>query len=235
MERMGGEQCFPFPGIGPDAESNPATLRIKYGINPGISGIYPIPAAESKVGYIPPFWHATVARPCVLVRAESMPKAAKHGLGKSLLDELVQRTLDGSVQALPRGGPCPPGGHCAALDGPTRLRSPSTRSPRSGAPRAPRGATSRRCGGRPASRAGRQPERRRCGGRGRGRGRQPRGRRLLRALRAGANWPPPNSHPSTHGRDAPGDAIDRGHMERKNTVHSRVRICLIYKSLFLCA
>ena len=137
--------------------------------------------------------------------------------------------------ALPRGGPCPPGGHCAALDGPTRLRSPSTRSPRSGAPRAPRGATSRRCGGRPASRAGRQPERRRCGGRGRGRGRQPRGRRLLRALRAGANWPPPNSHPSTHGRDAPGDAIDRGHMEMKSTVQSRVRICLIYKSLFLCA
>ena len=28
------------------------------------------------------------------------PKAAKHGLGKSLLDELVQRTLDGSVQRL---------------------------------------------------------------------------------------------------------------------------------------
>ena len=27
-----------------------------------------------------------------------VPKAAKHGLGKSLLDELVQRTLDGSVQ-----------------------------------------------------------------------------------------------------------------------------------------
>ena len=48
-------------------------------------------------------------------------------------------------------------------------------------------------------------------------------------------WPPPNSHPSTHGRDAPGDAIDRGHMEIKNTVQSRVRICLIYKSLFLCA
>ena len=145
-------------------ESNPAPLRIKYGINPGISGIYPIPAAESKVGYIPPFWHATVARPCVLVRAESMPKAAKHGLGKSLLDELVQRTLDvsGSAQRpSPEGGPCPPGGHCAALDGPTRLRSPSTRSPRSGAPRAPRGATSRRCGGRSASRAGRQPERRR--------------------------------------------------------------------------
>ena len=44
-------QCFRFTGIGPDAESNPATLRIKYGIHPGISGICPIPAAESKVGY----------------------------------------------------------------------------------------------------------------------------------------------------------------------------------------
>ena len=54
-------QCFRFTGIGPDAESNPATLRIKYGINPRISGICPIPAAESKVGYIPLFWHATVA------------------------------------------------------------------------------------------------------------------------------------------------------------------------------
>ena len=55
------KQCFPFTGIGPAAESNPATIRIKYGINPGISGICPIPAAESKVGYIPLFWRATVA------------------------------------------------------------------------------------------------------------------------------------------------------------------------------
>ena len=92
------QQCFPFPGIGPAAESNPATIRIKYGINPGISGICPIPAAESKVGYIPPFWHATVARPCVFVRAESMPKAAKPGLGKSHLSDLVQCTLNGSAQ-----------------------------------------------------------------------------------------------------------------------------------------
>ena len=30
-------------------------------------------------------------------------------------------------------------------------------------------------------------------------------------------------------------AIDRGHMEIKSTVQSRARICLIYKSLFLCA
>ena len=43
-------QCFPFPGIGPEAESSPVTLRIKYGICPGISGIYPNPAAESNLG-----------------------------------------------------------------------------------------------------------------------------------------------------------------------------------------
>ena len=47
---------LPFTGIGPDAESNSAALRIKYGINPGVGGIYPIPAAESKVGYIPLFF-----------------------------------------------------------------------------------------------------------------------------------------------------------------------------------
>ena len=58
----------------------------------------PFRLRNQKWDTLPPFWHATVARPCVLVRAESMPKAAKHGLGKSLLDELVQRTLDGSVQ-----------------------------------------------------------------------------------------------------------------------------------------
>ena len=39
-----------FTGIGPEAKSNPVTLRIKYGIGPGISGIYPNPAAESKAG-----------------------------------------------------------------------------------------------------------------------------------------------------------------------------------------
>jgi hypothetical protein len=51
----------------------------KYGINPGISGsgIYPIPAAESKVGYI----HTTflAARNCGVWYApkpESMPNAA---------------------------------------------------------------------------------------------------------------------------------------------------------------
>ena len=53
LQSGGGAQCGIFTGIGPDAESNPATLRIKYGIIPKNSGIYPNPAAESKVGYIP--------------------------------------------------------------------------------------------------------------------------------------------------------------------------------------
>ena len=35
---------------------------------------------------------------CLFVRAESMPKAAKLGLGKSHSDDLVQRTLDASAQ-----------------------------------------------------------------------------------------------------------------------------------------
>eukprot|EP00964_Phaeocystis_antarctica_P131491 scaffold95386_cov33-Phaeocystis_antarctica.AAC.2 len=48
-------QCSTFTGIGPEAESNHVTLRIKYGIRPAISGIYPNPAAESNLGYIPLF------------------------------------------------------------------------------------------------------------------------------------------------------------------------------------
>ena len=43
-------QCSPFTGIGPEAKSKPVTLRIKYGIYPIKSGIYPNPAAESKLG-----------------------------------------------------------------------------------------------------------------------------------------------------------------------------------------
>ena len=55
------DQCGTFPGIGPEAESNHVTLRIKYGKIPKKTGISPDPAAESKVGCIPPFWHPTVA------------------------------------------------------------------------------------------------------------------------------------------------------------------------------
>ena len=44
------QQCCPFPGIGPEAESSPVTLRIKNAICPGISGICPNPAAESNLG-----------------------------------------------------------------------------------------------------------------------------------------------------------------------------------------
>ena len=46
-------QCVIFTGIGPAAESNHVTLRIKYGKIPKKTGISPDPAAESKVGYIP--------------------------------------------------------------------------------------------------------------------------------------------------------------------------------------
>ena len=45
-----GTQFSIFTGIGPEAKSIPVTLRIKYGIIPKKSGIYPNPAAESKVG-----------------------------------------------------------------------------------------------------------------------------------------------------------------------------------------
>ena len=50
LDRVKLYQCFPFTGIGPEAKSNPVTLRIKYGICPGISGICPNPAAESNLG-----------------------------------------------------------------------------------------------------------------------------------------------------------------------------------------
>ena len=54
-------QCEAFTGIGPEAESNHVTLSIKSGKIPKKTGISPDPAAESKVGYIPLFWRATVA------------------------------------------------------------------------------------------------------------------------------------------------------------------------------
>ena len=55
-------QCSTFPGIGPDAESNPVTLtKNQIWDDTEKAGISPDPAAESKVGYIPPLWHAPVA------------------------------------------------------------------------------------------------------------------------------------------------------------------------------
>ena len=56
------DQCGTFPGIGPEAESNHVTLRIKYGKIPKKTGISPDPAAESKVGYIPPLLWLRLAR-----------------------------------------------------------------------------------------------------------------------------------------------------------------------------
>ena len=56
-------QCFPFTGIGPEAESNPVTLRIKYGIIPkkrgkskggrGITGAKSAKWKRKRVAFIP--------------------------------------------------------------------------------------------------------------------------------------------------------------------------------------
>ena len=39
-----------FPGIRPEAESNPPARRIKYAICPVVSGVYPNPTAEPNLG-----------------------------------------------------------------------------------------------------------------------------------------------------------------------------------------
>ena len=73
-------QCGTFTGIGPEAESNHVTLRIKYGKIPKKTGISPDPAAESKVGVI----HTSttfVARKCgfLAARVAKHPSLAKRG------------------------------------------------------------------------------------------------------------------------------------------------------------
>ena len=205
----GRAQCSPFPGIGPDAESNPATLRIKYGINPGISGIYPIPAARIKSGI---HYHLSGTQ-LWLDRASWFAPNPCRESRQTRIGQVAPRRVSAAHLGM---GPCsgpPPRRTVPARRPLCRLgwadptKIPVARSP-GVAPQSP-GRSSGEGGGRPEGRA---PPRRRCGGGG---GRVAPGRRLLRALRAGANWPPPNSHPSTHGRDAPGDAIDRGHMEIK--------------------
>ena len=120
-----------------------------------------------------------------------MPKAAKAGLGRSHGDELVQRTLDGSVQ---RRSQSSKGRYESKMWREAGLEEPGANLNAGAAARSwprPRSTTLR-----PAASS--------------------------RASRAGANWPPPYSHPSTHRRGAPGDAIDRGHMEIKNSGHRAV-------------
>jgi hypothetical protein len=59
-----------------------------------------------------------VARPCVLVRAESIIHAESR---QTRIGQVAPRRVSAAhlgwvrAAALPRGGPCPPGGHCAAL------------------------------------------------------------------------------------------------------------------------
>jgi hypothetical protein len=50
VQELGKNQCSIFTGMSPEAKSNAVTLRIKYGIIPKKSGIYPNPAAESNLG-----------------------------------------------------------------------------------------------------------------------------------------------------------------------------------------
>ena len=65
-----------------------------HGINPGISGICPIPAAESKVGYIPLFWHATVASSrCACTLRASAGARRGHDAGSALLRSKAVHTV----------------------------------------------------------------------------------------------------------------------------------------------
>jgi hypothetical protein len=67
------EQCATFTGIGPEAESNHVTLRIKYGQIPKKLGISPDPAAESKVGYIPHLSGTQLSRLATFDRPAATP------------------------------------------------------------------------------------------------------------------------------------------------------------------
>ena len=95
------QQCGIFTGIGPEAESNHVSLRIKYGQIPKKAGISPDPAAESKVGYIPLFWHATVGHS---VATEFIMPPRRTGFNEYMPQG--QRTLtevDGVVEIGPVG------------------------------------------------------------------------------------------------------------------------------------
>ena len=189
-------QCFPFPAVPIRNQILQPSEHQIYGVNPEISGIYPIPAAESKVGYIPLFWHAAVARPCVFVRAESMPKAATDWASRSSTSRRVSAAHLGWVRAaaLPRGRTVPARRPlCRRRPIGARKKRKATGSagePPAAAARSPTAASQGHSDRQQAATAAQD------GSPG----------QLLRALRAGANWSPPNSHPSTHGRDAPGDA-----------------------------
>ena len=113
-----------------------------------------------------------------------MPKAAKAGLGRSHGDELVQRTLDGSVQ---RRSQSSKGRYESKMWREAGLEEPGANLN----------------AGAAAVVAETEVDNLEAGG-------------FFARFGRRANWPPPNSHPSTHRRDAPGDAIDRGHMEIKN-------------------
>ena len=82
--RCGIKSCNPKNQIWGDTEKSWYLSRSGCGIKSGIHTTFVARTCGSG--------------PCVFVRAESMPKAAKAGLARSHGDELVQRTLDGSAQ-----------------------------------------------------------------------------------------------------------------------------------------
>ena len=94
VPRSAASQCGTFTGIGPEAESNHVTLSIKSGKIPKKTGISPDPAPESKVGYIPPFWHATVASSrCACTLRASAGARRGHDAGSALLRSKAVHTV----------------------------------------------------------------------------------------------------------------------------------------------
>ena len=96
-----GCRCFRFTGIGPEAESNPVTLRIKYGIIPKKVVFIPIGLRNQKWERIPLFWHATVGHS---VAPEFIMPPRRTGFNEYMPQG--QRTLtevDGVVEIGPVG------------------------------------------------------------------------------------------------------------------------------------
>jgi hypothetical protein len=87
-------QCFRFPGIGPEAESNPVTLRIKYGIIPKKVVFVPIRLRNQIWDKYHFFWHATVAASRVA------PRAANSSCPLVVLTEWREQSSKGRYEAV---------------------------------------------------------------------------------------------------------------------------------------
>ena len=100
-------QCSTFPGIGPDAESNPVTLtKNQIWDDTEKAGISPDPAAESKVGYIPPLWHAPVASSRRAWRSTLLGQARAARRGQDAGSALLRNEALHTVLTGPRAVSC---------------------------------------------------------------------------------------------------------------------------------